>query len=80
MTQQENQERADRGEPLTRFCTDDPAVCATPNVNEFVKWLIGTRVQSREAARQERISQRIRVFCFANPTDTACADLEGRVP
>lgn len=68
----ENQERVDRGDPLTRFCVDDPAVCATPDIQAFLNWRVQGLAQNERARRNEEKARRIQRFCVLNPNHIAC--------
>lgn len=72
LVNRENQERVDRGEPLTRFCVDDPSVCATPNIQAFIAFRLQGLALNERARRNEEKAARIQRFCANNPNHTAC--------
>jgi hypothetical protein len=76
IVQRENQERVDRGEPLTRFCTDNPAICATIDIQGFLNWRVQGLAQNERARRNEEKARRIQAFCAANPNHAACDSVD----
>lgn len=76
----ENTDRAMRGVPETRFCDDDPLVCAQPSTLKFLQARVENLLASHEVNQTRRTSERIKRFCEANPTNGNCVSIADVAP